>query len=73
MTLKLCSDEMKRCVQGSEVELTTAGRPGSCICEIKANTKIRVVRKNALRLFIDPDDNNEESIVKVYHCVQNSK
>ena len=59
---------------GVDVDVTSSGRVSLCVCDITDETRIRLVRKNAVRLYAnggaDPNGNVD---VRVYHCTQNSR
>ena len=75
MYILFCADELRRSVWGTSVEMTSPGQPSACLTDIDIKTKIRVLRKNALRVCINPDaeDDDEVGTVRVYHSVQNSR
>ena len=66
--------EQRRCVIGADVHVTSSGKPSACLCEINLSTKIRVMRKNALRLCASANDGSDENlVVRVHHSLHNSR
>uniref|UniRef100_H2ZFB8 Bifunctional lysine-specific demethylase and histidyl-hydroxylase n=1 Tax=Ciona savignyi TaxID=51511 RepID=H2ZFB8_CIOSA len=66
-------DEKSRTIQGCDVTMASPGNPVQHICDIDEKTRIRVLRKNAIRIVTAQSDANDNSVVQVYHCVQNSR
>nr|CAB3265592.1 bifunctional lysine-specific demethylase and histidyl-hydroxylase NO66-like [Phallusia mammillata] len=70
----LSQDEKSRTIHGANVRMVAPGRPSAWLCDITINTRIRIVRKNAVRLFAHNDgDANDNAGVRVYHSTQNSR
>ena len=69
------ADELSRSVFGANVELTSPGRPSACLSDIDANTKVRILRKNILRVCLNTEAGMEDEAetIRVYHSVQNSR
>ena len=73
LQLRNFSEEKKRSIHGASVSLSSPGRPSACQFDINVETKVCVVRKNALRLCVMSNDEEENPTVHVYHSVQNSR
>nr|XP_039249312.1 ribosomal oxygenase 1-like isoform X2 [Styela clava] len=70
----LTQDERSRTVLAATVRLKSLGQPGSCECDIDLNSKVRVIRKNAVRLVKDKEEaGKDDSTYFVYHSMQNPR
>ncbi|XP_078489978.1 ribosomal oxygenase 1-like [Ciona intestinalis] len=69
----MTQDEKSRTIHGCDVGMKSPGTPTHYICDIDEKTRIRVLRKNALRIVASQNDTNDNSVVQVFHCVQNPR
>jgi len=68
----LTSDEKKRTVRGVPVSIENNGLPSKIDDLMKANTKVKLLRKNCLRVVnMLESDEEDEAVVYIYHNVQN--
>ncbi|XP_076802755.1 ribosomal oxygenase 1-like isoform X1 [Clavelina lepadiformis] len=68
----LSQDELDRTIHGAKVKMTSPGHPSACLCGVSLETKVRVLRKNAVRVCLGSDA-NENVAVTVHHSLQNSR